>query len=120
MINLLKRLGFLIVCSLVMVGLAYGASDIPALRHARDSAERARVQALIDGARAEGKIQMIGVTIEPPYFNHLMEGFKIYYGLPDLKGEFTFTRGRSILYGTAKENLRRSFLCATTLPRRKR
>ena len=70
------------LCLLTFVsGVSYGA-DIPAIRDAKDSAERARVQALIDGARKENQLEWTGNMVEPKHANPLIAGFKEYYGLP--------------------------------------
>ena len=94
----LKQFSLVVACFfIVMVGIGYAASDIPALREASSPEERARIQGLIDGARAEGKLEMIGVTIEPSHFNYLMKGLKAYYGLPNLAGEFSFSSSSKIV-----------------------
>ncbi|MBX6424807.1 MAG: extracellular solute-binding protein [Variibacter sp.] len=66
------------------------AEDVPALAAISDTAERARVQALIEGARKEGGLSWIGVQIEPGHANPILAEFKRYYGLDDLKGEYTY------------------------------
>lgn len=79
----------MVLCALFL-GIAYGAADIPALRDAKDAAERARVQALIDGARKEGKLTIDGTMIEPQMAKYILEGFKPYYGLNDLVAEYAY------------------------------
>ncbi len=79
------------LCSLIfIVAASYGAQDIPALRDAKDPGERARVQTLIEAARAEGKLEWIGGFIEPPMAKFLIPKFKEYYGLPNLNVEYTY------------------------------
>jgi ABC-type Fe3+ transport system substrate-binding protein len=66
------------------------AQEAPALAAIKDPAEKARVQKLIEGAKKEGALSWIGVQIEPGHANPIMEEFKRYYGLNDLKGEYTY------------------------------
>jgi iron(III) transport system substrate-binding protein len=66
------------------------AQQAPALAAITDAAERARVQALIDGARKENALSWIGVQIEPGHADPILAEFKRYYGLNDLKGEYTY------------------------------
>jgi len=77
-------------------GIFYGA-DIPALRNTGDSAERARVQALIDGARKENKLDWRGGFIYPEHAEKIIAGFKEYYGLPQLKCNYTYDIGVKII-----------------------
>jgi len=79
-----------------MGGISYGA-DIPAIRDAKDPAERARVQALIDGARKENQLEWTGNMIEPKHANPLIAGFKEYYGLPQLKLSYTYAVANDII-----------------------
>jgi len=72
-----------------MNGLSSGASDVPALRDAKDPAERTRTQTLIDGASKEGKLVWATNMIPAEMTDHLMKGFKAYYGLSNLAVEFT-------------------------------
>ena len=73
------------------------AQQPPALAGITDSAERARVQALIDGARKEGALSWIGVQIEPGHAEPIIAEFKRYYGLNDLKGEYTYAATGAIV-----------------------
>ena len=66
------------------------AQEPPALAAIKDPAEKARVQKLIDGAKKEGALSWIGVQIEPGHAGPILEEFKRYYGLGDLKGEYTY------------------------------
>jgi iron(III) transport system substrate-binding protein len=66
------------------------AQEPPALAAITDSKEKARVQALIDGAKKEGALSWIGVQIEPGHADPILAEFKRYYGLNDLKGEYTY------------------------------
>ena len=78
------------LCLLTFVsGVSYGA-DIPAIRDAKDSGERARVQALIDGARKENKLEWRAIMIEPKQAENIIAGFKEYYGLSNLKCDYTY------------------------------
>lgn len=87
----LKKMSILLIfCFLFFSGwVSYGASDIPALR-GKDQAEQARIQALIDGARKEGKLIWQANMIEPKMGKYIAEGFKDYYGLSNLDCEFTY------------------------------
>lgn len=75
---------------LLLGGISYGASDIPAIRDAKDSGERARVQTLIDGARKENALEWTGTMFEPKQANYIIAGFKEYYGLSQLKLSYTY------------------------------
>ncbi len=81
---------------ILLPGISYSA-DIPALRDAKDSAERTRVQALIEGARKENKLDWTGLMIEPEQSEHIVAGFKEYYGLPQLKVSYTYTTNVQIV-----------------------
>jgi iron(III) transport system substrate-binding protein len=92
------------VCFLMLTTAApIGAQDVPALRNLKDPGERARVQGLIDGARAEGKIEMVGVMIEPVHAKYILEKFKAYYGLPNLVTQYTYSNTAQII--TSAEQL---------------
>ncbi|HEX2215728.1 MAG TPA: extracellular solute-binding protein [Xanthobacteraceae bacterium] len=69
---------------------AVQAQEPPALAAINDPAEKARVQKLIEGAKKEGALSWIGVQIEPGHAGPILEEFKRYYGLADLKGEYTY------------------------------
>jgi ABC-type Fe3+ transport system substrate-binding protein len=85
------------LCLLALVsGVSY-AADIPAIRDAKDSAERTRVQALIDAARKENQLEWTGNMIEPKHANPLIAGFKEYYGLPQLKLSYTYAVANDII-----------------------
>ncbi len=73
------------------------SAEIPAIRDAKDSSERARVQALIDGARKENALDWTGGYIEPKMADHTMAGFKEYYGLTDLKCNYTYGNSTEII-----------------------
>jgi iron(III) transport system substrate-binding protein len=77
--------------------LSYGAPDVPAIRDTRDPAQRARVQALIDGAQKENKLDWTGTMVEPKHAEHVIGGFKEYYGLPNLKMNYTYGLGTEVL-----------------------
>jgi ABC-type Fe3+ transport system substrate-binding protein len=87
----LQHLSFAVVCLLItMMGVSYGAQDIPSLRDAKDPAERARAQALINAAKAEGELLWTGFMIEPAQGKFILDGFKAYYGLSDLDAKYTY------------------------------
>jgi ABC-type Fe3+ transport system substrate-binding protein len=65
-------------------------AQAPALADIKDPAEKARVSALIEAAKKEGQLSWIGVQIEPGHAEAILAAFKRYYGLNDLKGEYTY------------------------------
>lgn len=67
------------------------AQDVPALAKAKDAQDRARIQTLIDGAAKEGTFEWISAAILPQNGEKISEAFKTYYGLKDLKVQFTYT-----------------------------
>jgi ABC-type Fe3+ transport system substrate-binding protein len=73
------------------------AQQPPALAAITDAGERARVQALIAEARKEGALSWIGVQIEPGHADPVLAEFKRYYGLDDLKGEYTYSSTGAIV-----------------------
>ena len=73
------------------------AQEPPALAAITDKAEKARVQALIEGAKKEGQLSWIGVQIEPGHADPIIAEFKRYYGLNDLKGEYTYAATGAIV-----------------------
>ena len=83
--------------TLLFGGISYGASDVPALRDAKDTAERARVQSLIDGARKENALDWTGIMVEPKHSEHLIAGLKEYYGLPSLKVNYTYGNSTEVI-----------------------
>ncbi len=95
---LTKRVG-LITLSLLFItaGIARGASDIPALRDAKDPAERARIQSLINGAKAEGKLEWLGMMVEPTHAKAIEKGFNAYYGLTSTQGEYSYSASNLIV-----------------------
>ncbi len=78
------------ICFVLLWGITSYSADIPAIRDAKDSAERARVQALIAGAMKENALDWTGNMIEPKHADHVIPGFKEYYGLPQLKVNYTY------------------------------
>ena len=108
-LTLLGMPAFVLAAWTTMVPVSQ-AQDVPALAAITDSAERARVQALIDGARKENALSWIGVQIEPGHADPMLAEFKRYYGLPDFKGEYTYagtgeivTRIEQLLQGAAQQ-----------------
>jgi iron(III) transport system substrate-binding protein len=85
----LSLAAFVLVATTAAVSVTY-AQQAPALAAISDPAERARVQALIDAAKKEGALSWIGVQIEPGHADPILAEFKRYYGLNDLKGEYTY------------------------------
>lgn len=101
--SLVKKTTLLILCFLFFFGgISHGASDVPALRDCKDSTERARIQSLINGARAEGKLAWWFNMIEPKMDKYIADGFKAYYGLPDLKFEFTYATNQATIANVEK------------------
>lgn len=88
-----KWLKFAVAASVLLTAGAVGvrAQEAPALAALKDPAEKARVQKLIEEARKEGGLSWIGVQIEPGHANPIMDEFKKYYGLAELKGEYTYS-----------------------------
>ncbi len=78
-----------------LIGISYGA-EIPAIRDAKDSGERARLQTLIDGARKENKLEWLGGFYYPEEAEQIIAGFKEYCGLPQLKSNYTYDIGVKI------------------------
>jgi iron(III) transport system substrate-binding protein len=95
---MIKRTG-LALCALASLAVMepVSAQQPPALADIANSAEKARVQALIDGAKKEGVLSWIGVQIEPAHAAAITAEFKRYYGLPDLKGEYTYAATGAIV-----------------------
>jgi len=75
---------------LILAGVAFGAADIPALKNAKDPAERARIEKMIEAARTEGKLKIDHTMIEPKMMQYILQGFKEYHGLAKLTPEFTY------------------------------
>ena len=73
------------------------AQEAPALAAIKDPTEKARVAALIELAKKEGQLSWIGVQIEPGHANAILTEFKRYYGLNDLKGEYTYAATGAIV-----------------------
>ena len=73
------------------------AQDIPALANVKDKAERARIEALIKGARKEGALEWVGLRIFPALAKEVLADFKKYYGLNDLRTEYTFAPSGQII-----------------------
>jgi iron(III) transport system substrate-binding protein len=88
--NFWEGIGVFLIFLFLVAGVAYGASEIPALQAAKDPAEKARVQDLINKAKKEGKLVITAVMVEPKHARYTLEGFKEYYGLKNLKDEFTY------------------------------
>jgi iron(III) transport system substrate-binding protein len=98
--SMTKRAWFALAAS-VAAWLAAGpiawAQQPPALADITNPAEKARVQALIDGAKKEGALSWIGVQVEPGHAAPIIAEFKRYYGLNDLKGEYTYAATGAIV-----------------------
>ncbi len=91
LLNNLGSLGFAVVCLLMTAaGVSYAAQNIPALQNAKDAADRARIQTLIDGARADRELLWMGFFLEPEHGKYILDGFKAYYGLSDLNAQYTY------------------------------
>lgn len=74
----------------VLLSTGAFAQEVPALANAKDDADRARIQTLIDGARQEGKLEWIGGFISAEHGAKVIEAFKEYYGLDGFTVEHTF------------------------------
>lgn len=86
----MKLAAFIFALGAAMPSITY-AQQAPALAAITDVAERARVEKLIEGARKEGALSWIGVQIEPGHAEPILAEFKRYYGLNDLRGEYTYS-----------------------------
>jgi iron(III) transport system substrate-binding protein len=73
------------------------AQEAPALAAIKDAKEKARVSALIEAAKKEGQLSWIGVQIEPGHAEPIIAEFKRYYGLNDVKGEYTYAATGAIV-----------------------
>ena len=73
------------------------SQEVPALKGVTDSAERARVEALIDGARKEGALEWTGLMILPKHAQEVLADFKKYYGLNDLRTEYTYSSSGELI-----------------------
>ena len=92
MSSLIKRTSIMVVIfSFFLVYAASAVAEAPALMDAKDSAEKARIQKLIDGARSEGKLIWEGSMIEPVHGKFIGKKFKEYYGLPNVDIQYTYT-----------------------------
>jgi ABC-type Fe3+ transport system substrate-binding protein len=80
----------LAVAGYVLAAPIAQAQEAPALAAIKDAKEKTRVSALIEAAKKEGQLSWIGVQIEPGHANAILAEFKRYYGLNDLKGEYTY------------------------------
>jgi ABC-type Fe3+ transport system substrate-binding protein len=73
-----------------LAATSIAAAQAPVLADIKDPAEKARVSALIEAAKKEGALSWIGVQIEPGHADPIMTEFKRYYGLDNIKGEYTY------------------------------
>ena len=89
------------VAALAYIGWAASATivqaEAPVLADIKDQAEKARVSALIEQAKKEGQLSWIGVQIEPGHADAILKEFKRYYGLDDIKGEYTYAATGAIV-----------------------
>lgn len=88
--KLLNSMAVIVFIFLILGSFSYGAADVPALKNAPDPAERARIAKLIEAARTEGNLIIDGTQLEPKMMQHVLQGFKETYGLPDLKSQYTY------------------------------
>jgi len=96
--NSMRRAGLIVgVFVFLLAGESYGDSNIPALRDVKEPQERVRVQALIEGARSEGKLIIDGIMVEPKHAKFIWEGFKAYYGLPGAELKYTYSSANQIV-----------------------
>ena len=73
------------------------AQEAPALAAIEDGKEKARVSALIEAAKKEGQLSWIGVQLEPGHADAILTEFKRYYGLNDVKVEYTYAATGAIV-----------------------
>jgi ABC-type Fe3+ transport system substrate-binding protein len=81
----------------MLAASALQAQEAPALTAIKDAKEKARVSALIEMAKKEGQLSWIGVQIEPGHANAILAEFKRYYGLNDIKAEYTYAATGAIV-----------------------
>ncbi len=78
------------ICLVLLMGTEAYSAEVPAIRDAKDSAGKARVQALLDGAMKENALDWIANMIEPQQADYIVAGFKEYYGLPRMKHTYAY------------------------------
>jgi iron(III) transport system substrate-binding protein len=76
--------------SLLIARPSWAQAEPPALAQETDPAEKARVAALIEGAKKEGRLSWLGLFIEPQQGEALIAAFKQHYGLQDHKVEYSY------------------------------
>jgi iron(III) transport system substrate-binding protein len=84
---------FSLATSLAILGtsvLTASAQQAPGLAAITDPAERQRVETMIAGAKKEGKLEWVGIMIEPAHAKIIGEEFKRWYGLDNVKVEYTY------------------------------
>lgn len=82
--------GAMVVTASLLATTAALSQDAPALEDIEDAGERDRVAALIEQAQEEGALEWVGVMIDPEHAEYIFENFREYYGLEDIRTEYTY------------------------------
>jgi iron(III) transport system substrate-binding protein len=90
MITMKSLFGGLILAGVWLAGPAF-SQTYPALTEARDDADRARIQKLVEAARKEGALEWIGGFVPAESANKVLDAFKAHYGLTGFRTEYTFS-----------------------------
>jgi len=85
-----KLLNAIVLGALVCAGPVWANDPPPIIKNEQNAAERDRVLKLIEEAKKEGSFHWAGVFIEPEEAKKIQDEFKVYYGLPNLKMEYSF------------------------------
>lgn len=81
------------------------AEEAPALAAIKDPSEKARIKSLVDSARKKGVLSWIGVQFDPPRAAPIIAEFKRYYGLDNLRVDYTYA-GTAEIVSRIEQNLR--------------
>ena len=94
----IKKAGLVLAFFLIFLGKqAHSETHVAALQDAQGSQEKARIQGLIDQAKAEGSLAIDGIMVEPKHAKYISEGFRAYYGLSKLEVKYTYGSANSIV-----------------------
>lgn len=76
----MRKLSASLAFAMLFTGMA-SAQDAPALKNASPE-EKARLEALIEGAKKEGQLSYLDTVIQPTTNDQLVAAFRKHYGLP--------------------------------------
>ena len=93
----MRTLGSAIIAIPLLAATAAAQDAPPAIAGLTDQAEIERVQALIDDAREEGAFEWTGTYVEPEQAQSILNEFKSYYGLENLRTEYTYAPSGQII-----------------------